>query len=112
MIREMFTTASSVSVEREQVRPVDGDFARVRVQMRGVNGSGRQPVTITQPVLSKTAYHASDRDNMDPEQENEERLRFYHDLHDFMSSVGQPIQRLPTLGEFRPTLKKPTGSWF
>mmetsp|Transcript_15454 Transcript_15454/g.63046 ORF Transcript_15454/g.63046 Transcript_15454/m.63046 type:complete len:321 (-) Transcript_15454:127-1089(-) len=26
------------------------------------------------------------------------RLRFYHDLHEFMASVGQPIQRLPTLG--------------
>eukprot|EP00188_Purpureofilum_apyrenoidigerum_P001401 Plantae.Rhodophyta-Purpureofilum_apyrenoidigerum.ctg17676.p1 GENE.Plantae.Rhodophyta-Purpureofilum_apyrenoidigerum.ctg17676~~Plantae.Rhodophyta-Purpureofilum_apyrenoidigerum.ctg17676.p1 ORF type:complete len:314 (+),score=48.51 Plantae.Rhodophyta-Purpureofilum_apyrenoidigerum.ctg17676:323-1264(+) len=52
----------------------------------------------TQPILARTQFHLTNRENMDPEQENEERIRFYHDLHNFMSSIGQPIQRLPTLG--------------
>mmetsp|Transcript_9711 Transcript_9711/g.29524 ORF Transcript_9711/g.29524 Transcript_9711/m.29524 type:complete len:314 (+) Transcript_9711:410-1351(+) len=52
----------------------------------------------TQPTLARTQFHLTNRENMDPEQENEERIRFYHDLHNFMSSIGQPIQRLPTLG--------------
>eukprot|EP00188_Purpureofilum_apyrenoidigerum_P004418 Plantae.Rhodophyta-Purpureofilum_apyrenoidigerum.ctg4997.p1 GENE.Plantae.Rhodophyta-Purpureofilum_apyrenoidigerum.ctg4997~~Plantae.Rhodophyta-Purpureofilum_apyrenoidigerum.ctg4997.p1 ORF type:complete len:335 (-),score=54.52 Plantae.Rhodophyta-Purpureofilum_apyrenoidigerum.ctg4997:123-1127(-) len=30
--------------------------------------------------------------------EAKKRLNFYHDLHEFMASIGQAIQRLPTLG--------------
>mmetsp|Transcript_11512 Transcript_11512/g.20811 ORF Transcript_11512/g.20811 Transcript_11512/m.20811 type:complete len:261 (-) Transcript_11512:1649-2431(-) len=32
------------------------------------------------------------------DKQNHARIQFYHDLHHFMASIGQPIQRLPTLG--------------
>ncbi|KAJ8905885.1 hypothetical protein NDN08_002388 [Rhodosorus marinus] len=51
-----------------------------------------------QPILAKLPQQNTPAEAVDADHENKERIGFYHDLHNFMSSVGQPIQRLPTLG--------------
>lgn len=55
-------------------------------------------VVESQPALTSIVQTSTYLESAVNSRDGAQRLQFYHDLQEFMASIGNPIQRLPTLG--------------